>query len=84
MSTKTRAVNPMSMQQIRENGLEALTRELGVSGMVRFLQQFETGQGDYSTERHQWLDQDEVKARAVEIVRRRQEAKDQETKDKAA
>jgi len=48
------------------------------------LQQFETGQGDYSTERHQWLDQDEVKARAVEIVRRRQEAKDQETKDKAA
>lgn len=84
MSTKTRAVNPMSMQQIRENGLEALARELGVSGMVRFLQQFETGQGDYSTERHQWLDQDEVKARAVEIVRRRQEAKDQETKDKAA
>jgi hypothetical protein len=24
--------------------------------MIRFLQQFETGHGDYSTARHQWLD----------------------------
>ncbi len=24
--------------------------------MIRFLQQFETGTGDYSSERHQWLD----------------------------
>ena len=26
--------------------------------MIRFLQQFETGKGDYSTERHQWLPDD--------------------------
>jgi len=25
--------------------------------MIRFLQQYETGHGDYSSERHQWLDQ---------------------------
>lgn len=24
--------------------------------MIRFLHQFETGRGDYSVERHQWLD----------------------------
>ncbi|MBI3741689.1 MAG: hypothetical protein HY257_08040 [Chloroflexi bacterium] len=47
----------MSMAQIRIAGLAALMRELGPVGMVRFLQQFETGYGDYSKERHQWLDQ---------------------------
>ena len=36
--------------------LEALSRELGLVGMIRFMQQFEMGQGDYSKDRHQWLD----------------------------
>ena len=46
----------MTSEQIRSHGLEALRRELGVVGMVRFLQQFSNGEGDYSVERHQWLD----------------------------
>ena len=33
-----------------------LSRELGLVGMIRFMQQFEMGQGDYSKDRHQWLD----------------------------
>jgi len=37
MSTRT-----MTLEQIRLAGLEALARELGPVGMVRFLQQFET------------------------------------------
>jgi hypothetical protein len=49
----------MSLEQIRIAGMEALARELGIVGMVRFLQQFETGHGDYSKDRHKWLyDQD--------------------------
>ena len=47
----------MSLEQIRIAGMEALARELGIVGMVRFLQQFETGHGDYSKDRHKWLDQ---------------------------
>lgn len=47
----------MTPQQIRVADLAALTRELGLVGMIRFMQQFETGQGDYSSDRHQWLDQ---------------------------
>ena len=43
-------------EEIRLAGLEALRRALGPVGMVRFLQQFDTGSGDYSTERHEWLD----------------------------
>ncbi|MFZ5879174.1 MAG: hypothetical protein ACOY0R_07380 [Chloroflexota bacterium] len=50
-------IQAMTPQQIRVAGLEALSRELGVIGMIRFMQQFEMGQGDYSNDRHQWLDQ---------------------------
>ena len=47
----------MTLEQIRVTGLAALMEKLGPDGMIRFLQQFETGTGDYSTERHQWIDQ---------------------------
>lgn len=47
----------MTPQQIRAAGLAALSRELGLVGMIRFMQQFEMGQGDYSKDRHLWLDQ---------------------------
>jgi hypothetical protein len=47
----------MTDEQIRVTGLAALMEKLGPDGMIRFLQQFETGIGDYSTERHQWIDQ---------------------------
>ena len=50
-------IQAMTPQQIRVAGLAALSRELGVVGMIRFMQQFEMGQGDYSKDRHQWLDQ---------------------------
>ena len=47
---------PQTLEQIRLAGLRALHRELGPVGMVRFLQQYELGSGDYSKERHEWLD----------------------------
>ena len=43
--------NTATLEQIRAAGLNALQRELGVVGMVRFLQQFEPGSGDYVEER---------------------------------
>jgi hypothetical protein len=50
-------IQTMTPQQIRVAGMAALSRELGMVGMIRFMQQFEMGQGDYSRDRHQWLDQ---------------------------
>ena len=50
-------IQAMTPQQIRSAGLAALSRELGLVGMIRFMQQFEMGQGDYSKDRHNWLDQ---------------------------
>ncbi len=46
----------MSPEEIRNAGLAALQRELGVVGMVRFLQQFEKDHGDDTKERHAWMD----------------------------
>lgn len=63
----------MTSEQIRHTGLEALIRELGSAGTVRFLQQFEIGQGDYSQERHGWLGKWSVQKLAEEIRKKRNE-----------
>ena len=68
----------MSLEQIRIAGMEALARELGIVGMVRFLQQFETGHGDYSKDRHQWLDDQDLDT----IVKRIQERREANKKAK--
>ena len=46
---------PHSLEDLRRAGLDALRRELGEVGMVRFIQQFHPGTGDYTAERWQWL-----------------------------
>ena len=38
-------------------GIETLAWTLVPISMVRFLQQFDTGKGDYTKERKQWLDE---------------------------
>jgi hypothetical protein len=45
----------MSPTTIRKLGLEVLAKALGPVGMVRFLQQFDTGVGDYTKQRVKWL-----------------------------
>jgi hypothetical protein len=45
-----------SLDEVRQEGLDALRERLGRADMIRFLQQFETGRGDYSQERHEWVD----------------------------
>ncbi|MCL1862285.1 MAG: hypothetical protein FWF78_01825 [Defluviitaleaceae bacterium] len=40
---------------IREKGINALTKELGSSGMAVFMSQFENGSGNYTEEREELL-----------------------------
>ena len=57
-----------TLDEIRRKGLAALRRELGPAGMIRFLQQFESGRGDYARERHAWVDEtslDDIRAAAT-------------------
>jgi len=65
---------PLSLAEVRQAGLDALHRALGPVGMVRFLQQFEVGSGDYSADRHGWLGTGDV-ADLVELIRERRSAK---------
>ena len=61
----------MTLEQIREAEYRVLLQELGPVNLVRFLQQFETGYGDYTQERREWLDQYTIKEIAQDIQRRR-------------
>ncbi|GHU59299.1 hypothetical protein FACS189444_4350 [Spirochaetia bacterium] len=41
---------------IRKLGIEALTEKLGPIGMIEFMRQYDSGYGDYTKDRHMWLD----------------------------
>ena len=44
-----------TISEIRKEGIHALTKSLGPVDMARFIQSYETGTGDYTKERHEWL-----------------------------
>jgi hypothetical protein len=50
----------MTQNEILTKGYKALRDALGVVGMIRFIQHFNEGTGDYTKERHQWLDNQSV------------------------
>jgi hypothetical protein len=47
----------MTPTELRKRGFIALVDALGCVDAVRFLQQYAPGDGDYTQERYQWLDQ---------------------------
>jgi hypothetical protein len=53
------SINPssrkLSPNELRRVGIDALVKSLGPLGMVRFIQQFDTGKGDYTKERSELL-----------------------------
>ena len=63
----------LTLEQIRVQGIRVLGEQLGIVGMVRFLQQAETGWGNYTEERHQWLGDPEVRTLAKDIRARHPE-----------
>lgn len=59
--------------EIRQAGLAAVARELGPVGLARFLQLYETGEGDYTAERRALLGEPTVDELMDQIGRRRTE-----------
>ena len=55
------------LNTIRRRGIEALTEKLGSVGMVEFIRQFDSGYGDYTRERREWLDDSDVKSIGKQI-----------------
>jgi hypothetical protein len=66
------AVTALSLEQVRVLGLEALSEKLGPVGYVRFLQQYDTGYGDYTRDRHLWMDRRSAREIGEDIIRGRQ------------
>jgi hypothetical protein len=62
----------MTLEEIRQRGLQALSENLGTVGLIRFIQQFEMGYGDYTAEHSRWLDGRSVQQLVQEIERRRE------------
>ena len=67
---------PMTLNTIRQLGIEALLSTPGPVGMIRFLHQFETGHGNYAVDRHQWLTVKDVETLVQQIQQARQAEKD--------
>lgn len=57
--------------EIYKHGYKVLLRELGVMNFIRFIQQFEEGEGNYTEERHRWLGNYTVD-QVVQEIRKRQ------------
>lgn len=64
----------MTPVEIRSRGIEALTQALGFVGMVRFLHQFDSGSGNYTKEREQWLGNPKVQEVVAEMKKLSQAA----------
>ena len=47
----------MTPIELYRQGFQALVDALGYVDAIRFIRQFDNGSGDYTEERHQWLDQ---------------------------
>ncbi|CAN5336391.1 MAG: hypothetical protein ACR2GW_06245 [Pyrinomonadaceae bacterium] len=63
----------LTQEQIRIIGLEVLARELGATGLIRFLQMYEQGSGNYTNERTNIVSGQTVAQIAERISRRRTE-----------
>jgi hypothetical protein len=62
----------MSLKEIERTGLNVLARELGPVGVVRFLQLFETGYGNYTQERRARIESESIDEIVARIQQRRE------------
>jgi len=50
------AFEKMTDEEFERHALKLLSKELGPYGTARFLGAYRTGTGDYTRDRHKWLD----------------------------
>lgn len=62
----------LTLYEIRTIGFDALVRELGPAGAIRFIQQYESGHGDYTRNRKRLLPKKNVREIGRQILKQRQ------------
>jgi hypothetical protein len=60
----------MSDEDFERHALAVLQRELGLDGLARFLRLYRSGTGDYTRDRHRWLDGATIQDVMAEVERR--------------
>jgi len=61
-----------SLDEVNDEALRVLTRELGVANTARFLRQFTTGSGDYTEDRKELFKEQSLDD-VLELIRKRRE-----------
>lgn len=61
----------LTLYEIRTIGFDALVRELGPAGAIRFIQQYESGHGDYTRDRRKLLPKKSVREIGKQIIKQR-------------
>jgi hypothetical protein len=64
----------MTDADFERHALAILKRELGLDGLARFLRIYRSGDGDYSRDRHRWLEGATIQEIMAEIERRNKPA----------
>ncbi|MEA5517256.1 hypothetical protein [Nodularia sp. UHCC 0506] len=60
----------MTPIELYRKGFQALVDALGYPDAIRFIRQFDNGSGDYTKERHQWLDEVTMDEILIDIQQR--------------
>ena len=67
----------MNRIEIINRGNEALIRELGIEGMIEYIQTFGLGYGNYASDRKKWLKKQKVENLVKEIEMFKKKKKEQ-------
>jgi hypothetical protein len=59
----------MTDEEFERHAFSVLRRELGLDGLARFLRLYRAGSGDYTRDRHRWLDGATLREIMAEIER---------------
>jgi len=65
-------VNKMTPNQVKISGLHAIRAQMGIVGLIRFIQQYEIGYGDYTADRYEWQKNYNVQKIVNEIKNKKQ------------
>ncbi len=59
----------MTDEEFERHALAVLRRELGLDGLARFLRVYRAGSGDYTRDRHRWLEGATIQEIMAEVER---------------
>lgn len=65
----------MSLEEIHNQGLDALYEELGLSGTIKFIKMVNKDSANYTEKRYEWLPEGDTETVIKEIIARRHKPK---------